>query len=70
MKDYFSRKNEIKIDKVRQDGDKFVENSWNYYTIIQIAEEVVQVRNTYGKKKKQTAWWREEVKNAIVEKMR
>ena len=45
---------------------------WSFFknTIIEIATNIVHCKVTYGKRKKQTAWWNEELEMAVKTKMR
>ena len=45
---------------------------WSYFksTIIETATNIVQCKMTHGKKKKQTAWWTEELQTAVKVKMK
>ena len=45
---------------------------WIYFRdkITEIATNIVQKKMSYGRKKKQTAWWTDELREAVAEKMR
>ncbi len=62
----------LKEVRMEENGAEDLEERWNifYRKITRLAEETLQYKTSYGKKKKQTAWWTKEVKEAVKKKMR